>query len=303
MVRSRVRRSRSFEVLAWPLARVSRTISQLRRVRASVVDVAHYVQGLAARDSQRTQYLFSTATRGRRLDMILTRPGHIEDELIRAGTWEAHVAAALCFFLRDGGTLVDVGANIGYHALFVARSAPAARVLAFEPNAVVRADLVRNVALNQTTNVVVSGCALGDRVGTARFFAQRADAYNRGNSSLSRQPDTGDRVDIVDVPLQTLDAVLDPDERVAAIKIDTEGHELAVLRGASGTIARCRPAIVLELEARYLPDPDRAVRELVDLLPRYQLFELGPDRPEMAPLDVAAVRRRLFRADVVALPT
>jgi FkbM family methyltransferase len=289
-------------LLAWPLSVPFVIADALHRARAVVVDTAHFFQGIATRDAPRAHFLFSTHTRGKSLQMLLTRPGHIEDEIVRSGKWEPHVAGALCFFTRDGGTFVDVGANIGYHALWVARSLPAVHVIAFEPNPFVREDLERNLALNDATNVEIRSCALGDRDGTTTFHAQTGRSYNRGASSILKNPNVGDRYDQISVKLRTLDEEISPDLRVDVIKIDTEGFEAAVLRGARALIARCQPVLVFEFESRFMKDPEDELRRILALLPRYTLWTLGPERPELTRFDPAAVPSRFYRADLVALP-
>ena len=291
--------------LGRPLARIlrlalsgERAFVEARRVTA---DVSHYLTGLALRDGARSQLLFTQRIAGRTLRLVLRRPGHIEDALARDGDWERHVGDTLAFFVRPGGVLVDVGANVGWHSLRAAVAVPGCAVLAVEPNPFVRGDLERNCAMNSDARVTVHGCALGDHAGEAVLHAQRDDAYNRGSSSLQKNSDLGDRSARVAVPLTTLDALVGGEARVDAIKIDTEGTEAAVLRGARATIARCRPVIVLEFESRYFVDPVVALAEIRALLGGYRLHVLGPDRAELSPLADDAVRSRLFRADLFAI--
>jgi FkbM family methyltransferase len=289
-------------ILIWPLRLPGRIARILRGVRARFVDLGRILRGLATQAAPRTQYLFVGATRGRAVRMMLTRPGHIEDELVRAGQWEPHVTGALSFFARPGGTFVDVGANIGYHALYVAGSCPDVRVVCFEPNPFVRAELERNVGLNPELALEVRAAALGDRAGSVEFHAQSGRAYNRGASSILRNYNVGTRYEKVTVDLRTLDDEL-PDARVDLIKIDTEGFEGAVLAGAHKLIARCRPVVVFEFDSRFLADPPAELARIRALLPGYTLHTLGPTRPEIGPFEDRAVRSKLFGADLIALPT
>ncbi|HUJ58275.1 MAG TPA: FkbM family methyltransferase [Kofleriaceae bacterium] len=272
----------------------------LGRARDHTIDVCRFVRGLALRDAPRRHTLFTAPTATRPMRLMLTRPGHIEDELERSGNWEPHVARAIAFFMRAGGTFVDVGANIGYHALWVALSRPDARVVCFEPNPSVRDELVRNVALNELATVDVRPYALGDGERTVALYAHTGRAYNRGSSSMNDVALPGERAERIEVEMRTLDRALPAELRVDVVKIDTEGYEAAVLRGARELIARCRPVIVLELEARLVADPVATLREIRALLPRYQLWKL--ERAELVPLDPGEVEGRLFRADLIALP-
>ncbi len=289
-------------LLTWPLHVPRMVIRSAKHVWANIVDVVRFVQGLATCDAPRTRYLLNATTDGKPLRMMLTCPGHIEDELRRSGCWEPHVARALAFFVRSGGTFVDIGANIGYHALWVARSRPDARVMCFEPNPGVRAELDRNVALNDLDNVEVRSCALGDREGTVEFHAQTGRSYNRGSSSVLKNPNVGIRYETISVTMRMLDHEVGPDLRVDLLKIDTEGLEVAVLRGARALIARCRPIVVFEFESRFMKDPGHELRQLQELLPQYTLWTLSHTNAVLAPFDPATVASRFYRADLIALP-
>jgi FkbM family methyltransferase len=284
-------------LVLWPLTIPVRLARALRPLWRRFVDLGRILRGLATRDAPRTEFLFT----GIGLRMLLTCPGHVEDELVRLGVWEPHVTAALRFFAQPGATFVDVGANIGYHAVSVASACAGARVICFEPNPFVRADLVRNVALNPDVSIEVRDCALGDRTGTVELHAQTRRAYNRGASSVFRNYNVGARYQKIAVELRTLDEEL-ADTRVDLIKIDTEGFESAVLRGARKLIARCRPVVVFEFDSRFLVDPRAELAAIREVLDGYTLYTLGPERTELGRFDDRAVASRFFGADLVAIP-
>ncbi len=131
---------------------------------------------------------------------------------------------------RDG-LFVDVGAHVGSWA--VTYAAAGKSVIAFEPNPVIHPLLRR--ALPAARRI-----ALGDRDGVARLSAQSADG---GTGSIVREFGAGRDYS---VRLLTLDDCISPATQVAAIKIDVEGAEVDVLRGARQTIARCHPLIFFE---------------------------------------------------------
>lgn len=152
----------------------------------------------------------------------------------------------LDLFVRPGDTFVDVGANIGLYTLKAARlSGPQGRVLAAEPGRAAREQLNANIALNAFPHVAVIGSALSDAEGEATLHH-----VDKGNDpqAFSLLPD-GTEKSGETVPVTTLDnAVAGAGlARVDCIKIDVEGFEAHVIRGAGETLARWHPTIVFEV--------------------------------------------------------
>jgi FkbM family methyltransferase len=140
--------------------------------------------------------------------------------------------------LRPGSTFVDCGANIGLWTLTASPLVGATgRVFAFEPNPATSDRLAANVSANLLDNVTVIRAAVGARSATAPFRCESS----HNNSALCEQTTT----DTILVPVLTLDEFIG-DQPVHAIKIDVEGYELDVLRGADRVIER--PGIWLCIE-------------------------------------------------------
>lgn len=171
--------------------------------------------------------------------------------------------------LAPGGTFVDVGANQGFYSLLGARCVGSqGRVLAFEPADSERAKLVRNLAVNRHANVLVDPRAVGRTCGTTQFHLC---LDHQGSWSSIRRPadDVTARTMLVQVPIATLDRVVLEENgwiRVDLIKIDVEGGELDVLKGAEAVLAHCRPVILAELEERRTRQWGYGVREIIELL-------------------------------------
>ncbi|QFQ96982.1 FkbM family methyltransferase [Streptomyces phaeolivaceus] len=139
-------------------------------------------------------------------------------------------------------TAVDVG---GWYGPWTRRLAERAeRVVTVEP--VPR--LARLLASSAPANVRVVQAAASDEPGTARLWLPPGDDGGRGLSSLVRRDIHGRALDVGRVALDGLGLT-----DVGFIKIDVDGNEMAVLRGASGILACDRPALFVELEARIQP--------------------------------------------------
>lgn len=154
--------------------------------------------------------------------------------------WERETIDYVRRHLRHGDICVDVGANYGLYTLLFAREA--ARVYAFEPNPAIRRVCQRAIALNDYQNVVLDGRAISDECGQARFYVNREP----GLSALRPIRNTTQIIDVEKVRLDDIGL-----EHVDWLKIDVEGHEMAVLRGARRLIARS-PRIRLIVE--FIPE-------------------------------------------------
>lgn len=141
-----------------------------------------------------------------------------------------------------GGTYVDIGANIGNHALYVAGFLSPAKVIPFEPNVAAYKLLLANVALNGFAPVFdLSWIGLGLSDGPGAGFAM--EPRNRNLGAARMLPGQGDlQVIAGDQAL----ADVTPD----FIKIDVEGMELPVLKGLEATIARAAPWMLVEVEQK-----------------------------------------------------
>ncbi|WP_147306389.1 FkbM family methyltransferase [Methylovirgula sp. 4M-Z18] len=210
-----------------------------------------------------------------------------------SGMWEETETQFLRRMLRLGHVFVDVGANIGWFSLVAAECVGRqGRVHAFEPQQRISAYLARTVAANDLNDIITTyDCALSDRAGTQRIVWDRHGA-NMGRAWLASAGDEA-RTTLNEVTLATLDALL-PDAHVDVMKIDTEGAELLVLRGAATTIARCRPLIMLEIVAPLLQKVSNATPDALHSFfskQNYRAFVFD-DAGTLVPLQDSAVPTR-----------
>ena len=220
-------------------------------------------------------------TRGRGLECVL--PG---GERVRVLPEHAHLSwnpdeyRAFRDAVRPGATALDVGANLGAYSLLLGQWVGAGgRVFAFEPAPPMFDGLARHIQLNQLDALVHPvAAAVADREATARLLAV-------GTAGESRLAAAGDRADapVSLVPTTSIDVFcarhqLAPD----FIKVDVEGWELAVLRGARRTIeSRGRDlALFVEMHPSTWPAIGITKDEMID--------ELGLQSLEPHPLDPSA---------------
>ena len=181
--------------------------------------------------------------------------------IILNGAFEFEELEALAAWLGDdhrGETMLDVGANIGNHAVYLAPHFRTVR--AFEPHPQTFALLAVNAGLRP--NIECLNLGLSSAAGRAEL---RGRARNLGGAAIvdaGAPPPRSDETQ-VSIELRTLDACVGADETVGLIKIDVEDHEHAVLVGARQTILRCRPIVVFEQHFNHIRHGSSEVLELL----------------------------------------
>jgi len=185
----------------------------------------------------------------------------------RPSVWTGRYEPALLDFLLDlvrpGWQVLDVGANVGFYAVALGRRLreTGGRLYAFEPVEANAKRLRENLALNGLAETVrVFRLALGDRVGTVELRLE--DGAGTGNAVAFPPGESGRPDDVA--PLDTLDAVAERSGIAGCqlLKLDVEGYELAVLRGARRFLSAHRPLVLAELNSHWMAHFGWAVADL-----------------------------------------
>jgi FkbM family methyltransferase len=182
-------------------------------------------------------------------------PDLLTRHMLIEGMYQQDVLAAF-ELLRPGDLFLDVGGHHGLMAIVAATKVlPQGRVISFEPNPSARAIFNENCALNGVRNIHIEPVALSDQPGTAKFYAQKGTVS--WNSSFFKEfaSQSGrDEVEENEVQVSTLDQYVEEASlKPAFLKIDAEGSEFLILKGAMGTIEKCHPIISMEF------NPDSAI--------------------------------------------
>jgi len=186
-----------------------------------------------------------------RLDLRTT----FERQAFWSGCYDESTLARLAAGLRRGDVVIDVGANIGFYTLRLARELQrlgGGCVHAFEPIPANAERLAYNVAANGLGDVVrIHSLALGSREGRSAFHRENEYDASTGNAAMIGAAVAPAFGADTEAEVTTLDAFAERSGlgACALIKLDVEGAELEVLRGGAATIARLRPAILAEYNA------------------------------------------------------
>ena len=166
----------------------------------------------------------------------------VELALFLQGTYEEGTVHFLQQALKPGDVFLDIGANIGWMTLVGAKAVrQEGRVIAIEANPHTLPILQHNVELNHANCVEIYGVAVSDEPGTARLFENWN--VNRGGASLLAQDDSPG----IEVQVETLDRMFDPETPLAVVKIDVEGLEPQALKGGSHWFTKQQPIFIFEI--------------------------------------------------------
>lgn len=198
--------------------------------------------------------------------------------------------------LHRPGTLVDVGAHDGLITIPLARL-PRSRVRAFEPLPPAFARL--NAALREAfggapPHVQCHAAALGDHAGEITLAMPVLDGVAQqqwASTAKDYAAHVSARVTVerFAVPLMRLDDLAITD--LTGMKVDAEGAEYEILRGARETLLRCRPVLTLEVEERHREGSTWAVPAFLDALGYDVVFELHGDWFPVTALDRPTMQR------------
>lgn len=239
------------------------------------------LQALPLTRSLMTQKQFRTVRTRHGFRLRVNQGDWLGGHVFLTGDYEPPTAALILKLLKPGDMFVDVGANIGFFTVLGSRAVgPTGRVLAFEPLAAARAELERNIRLNQCRNVVVHDEAVSDRESTNDYYAGPED--HQGISSLRSLSNASA---VGQVQTIRLDDRIPTDHVVTLVKIDVEGAEYRVLDGFTERLILDRPDLIIEVTDAYLRELGNSSRTLRARLTSlgYQMYLIDEDR--LIPVD------------------
>jgi FkbM family methyltransferase len=193
------------------------------------------------------------------------------------GVYEEHVQALAATSVEAGAVVYDIGAHIGFFTVLFSRlSGQAGIVYAFEPLPQNIERLMANVEVNSLANVRARCIAVSDQEGSGTLVA-------RGSSLMAHLTENNGEAAEGVIPVQTttVDAMVSGGYRIPSLlKIDVEGAEGRVIRGAARTLQSYRPWIVLEIHSA------QSAEEVIAALPvPYLIREIATGRKVNPPLE------------------
>jgi len=170
----------------------------------------------------------------------------IDSSLYFTNTYEVKIDRLFDKYVKPGSTVVDIGANIGLHTLRSALlTGEKGKVIAIEPSTWAINKLRQNLELNPELKRIIEirHHALGEKVERSITLGFQSSYRLNGKNEIYSEA-----VDVL-----TLDSIADQNslKHVAFMKIDVDGHELHILRGAMHLLSISKPVLVVEFTPSY----------------------------------------------------
>jgi len=224
------------------------------------------------------------------------------------GGYQKHVLKNRFIDLKPDSVVFDVGANFGTMTLELARICPRGKVFSFEPTHYALARLNRNLELNPklANRVEVIHSFVTKQSSTSpSIIAYSSWRVDGGRSGKEHPVHLGTPQSTEGVPAISLDdfCICRQLTQVDLIKIDTDGHEHEVLRGASATIERYRPLVLFEIGQYVMDESKTSFKFYSDFFGKlnYSLFDTKTNSP-VSRIDYRRCIPAQGTTDLIAIP-
>lgn len=187
-------------------------------------------------------------------------------EIMNFNEYESEDAGLLYKVISNGDTVFDIGANIGWYSIGLAKRNPASVIHAFEPLPATFANLSKNVELNGIQNIHINNFGFSNDNTTLRFYTSPHTSVSNSAENIS-----GDNEAMVtECIVKTLDSYsFDNKVQVDVIKCDVEGAELFVYQGGLKTIEKYKPLIFTEMLRKWAATFSYHPNDIISLLNNY----------------------------------
>lgn len=207
---------------------------------------------------------------------------HMQSQIFWYGYYSRDIVLLLDKILKPGMVALDVGANIGEITMAAAhRVGPSGKVFAFEPMSPLYARLREHIESNRLSQATAVKCGLSDQAGSAQLFSASETFHDgtehKGLGTLYNSNTRATPTEIIEI--DTLDKFIEGRDltQVDLIKIDVEGAELPVLKGAGNVLARFHPYLIIEIQHETSEQAGYKATDILEFLEPlgYRFYTIG----------------------------
>ena len=180
--------------------------------------------------------------------------------------------------VQKGDTIIDIGSNIGQTAMTFAKIAgEQSMVYGFEPDPVNYSKAMENLKLNSFKNIEILNLGLGSK--SEELNLKINSPLNRGGNRI----DKNKTKDSFIIKVEMLDSLFENKKikKIDLIKIDVEGFELEVLKGASSIIRNFKPKMFIEVDDTNLKEQGSSAKDLIEYLYTFDYFIVNSETKEI----------------------
>ncbi len=194
----------------------------------------------------------------------------VGNKILYVGNFERAELSIINKIIKEDSVIFDIGANIGTHSVPMALKAKYGKIFSFEPAKQTYQFLLKNIS--KIKNIYPVLLAISDRSGTATFHNASDNAYS-GINITGKKP----IVDTENVITISIDDFIDLQKisKLDFVKIDVEGHEQQVINGATKTLQKLRPVILIEIceDLKNGVNPQKLIKQIIDF--KYKAYTIS----------------------------
>lgn len=192
-------------------------------------------------------------------------------ETMNFGQYEKPELDMVLRLIQPGWTVFDVGSNVGWYSLNIAKAVADVRVFAFEPIEHTFQLLAENIRLNGASNIRANNFGFSDRSGEIVFYFCDDSSGSASAANIGERPDAQQ----ITCQIRTMDEFVAASRlKVDFIKCDVEGAELRVFRGARKCLAEQKPIVLTEMLRKWCRKFNYHPNDIIELFGQlgYQCF-------------------------------
>ncbi len=203
--------------------------------------------------------------------------GLVDKEIYSKGVWEADMLREIRTHLRTDSTCLDIGSNIGQHALYMAKVAKNGKIYAFDPIKKLTDQIHDSVTKNNLTNIEVCNFGLSNTNEVKDIYLNN---LNMGNTTFKKRLGASD---VIKAETKIFDEFWHDRGVIDFVKIDVEGYEFYALQGMRKSIEKYHPKMIVEFSPIFYNKMDISSEEFLHYIfdLGYKIYDLDDKRKEI----------------------